>query len=296
MCSTRSVAVTPSRKLPGQVHADDFRREKINRLPEHARFRFDSADAPADDAEAVDHRRVRIGADERVGIENCRLPFRAEHALGEIFEVHLVHDADARRNELESLERLLPPFQKLVALAVALEFHVHVQLQGLGRAGEIDLHRVIDHEIDRHERLDDLRIAAESLHRAAHRRQIDHQRHAGEILQNNARDDERNLFVRRRLRVPVRQRLDIFAPNFLAVAISQHRFEHDANADRQPRNLADALFFQRGQRMQEILRGRCRRRISVSVLNSSFTFSSASFALILSKFGSARASSLHSAY
>ena len=51
----------------GQVHADDFRREEINRLPEHARFRFDSAHAPADDAEAIDHRRVRIGADERVG-------------------------------------------------------------------------------------------------------------------------------------------------------------------------------------------------------------------------------------
>ena len=53
----------------GHVHADDFRREKINRLPEHAGFRLDSAHAPTDDAEAVDHRGVRIGADERVGIE-----------------------------------------------------------------------------------------------------------------------------------------------------------------------------------------------------------------------------------
>ena len=55
------------------MHADDFRRQKINRLAEHAGFRFDSADAPADDAEAVDHGGVRIGADERVGIENFRL-------------------------------------------------------------------------------------------------------------------------------------------------------------------------------------------------------------------------------
>ena len=57
-------------QAPAQMHAHDFRRQKINRLPEHARFGFDSADAPADDAEAVDHRRVRIGADERVGIKN----------------------------------------------------------------------------------------------------------------------------------------------------------------------------------------------------------------------------------
>ena len=83
------------------------------------------------------------------------------------------------------------------------------------RTGEIDLHGVIDHQIDRHERLDDFRIATEPFHRAAHRREIDHQRHAGEILQNNARDDEWNFFVRRRFRVPVRQRLDIFAPDFL---------------------------------------------------------------------------------
>ena len=70
---------------------------------------------------------------------------------------------------------------------------------------------MIDDQIDRHERLDDFRIAAEPLHRAAHRREIDEQRHAGEILQDDARDDERNFLVRRFLRVPVRQRLDIFA-------------------------------------------------------------------------------------
>ena len=53
------------------MHAHDIRREKINRLAEHARLGFDAADAPADDAQAVDHRRVRIRADERVGIINA---------------------------------------------------------------------------------------------------------------------------------------------------------------------------------------------------------------------------------
>ena len=47
------------------------------------------------------------------------------------------------------------------------------------------------------------------------------------------------------------KRFDIFALNFLAVAISQHRFEHDANADGQSRNFSDALLFQRRQRMQQ---------------------------------------------
>ena len=54
----------------GQVHADHIRRQEINRLAEHAGFGLDAADAPADDAQAVDHGRVRIGADEGVGIVN----------------------------------------------------------------------------------------------------------------------------------------------------------------------------------------------------------------------------------
>ena len=147
-------------QVSGQVHADHFRREKINRLTQHAGFRFDPADAPADDAEAVDHGRVGIGADERVGIDKRQAVASREHAFGEIFEIHLVHDADPGRNESESLERLLAPLQELVALAVALEFHVHVQAQRFGRAEEIDLDGVIDHQIDRHQRFDDFRIAA----------------------------------------------------------------------------------------------------------------------------------------
>ncbi len=50
-----------------EAHADDLRDEHRNGLTEHRRFRFDAADAPAEDAEAVDHRRVRVRADERVG-------------------------------------------------------------------------------------------------------------------------------------------------------------------------------------------------------------------------------------
>src|SRR6478735_5174289 len=48
----------------GEVNADDVRREEINRLAEHAGLGLDAANAPAHDADAVDHRRVRVGADE----------------------------------------------------------------------------------------------------------------------------------------------------------------------------------------------------------------------------------------
>src|SRR5205814_480236 len=105
-------------------------------------------------------------------------------------------DPDSRRNELERLKRLLTPLKKLVTLAIALELHLQIEFQRARRTEEIDLHRVIDNQIDRYERLNDVRVAAEALHSAAHRCKIDNQRNSGEVLQNNARNDEWDLFVR----------------------------------------------------------------------------------------------------
>ena len=148
-----------------EVHAHHFWSQEIHRLAEHSCFGFDSAHAPADNAEAIDHGRVGIGADERVGVIEVA---GAEHAFREILEVHLVHDADAGRHDAKGFEGLLTPFEELIALAVALEFHVEVELEGLRRAVEIDLHRVIHDEIDGHEGLDDGRVASKAFHRGAH--------------------------------------------------------------------------------------------------------------------------------
>ena len=187
---------------------------------------------------------------------------------------------------------------------------------------------MIHHQINRHEWLDDFRISTEALHCATHRSEINHQRHAGEILQNDARDDEWDFLIRRRFRVPVGQRFDIFAPDFLAIAISQHRFQHNADAHRQPRNFSDALSFQCRQRIEEAFAPLPASNF-LSALNSSLIpwlsyrakstylslpspkisrdsstprgmtkvhFNSSSLALILSKLGSCLASSLLSAY
>ena len=51
-------------KFPREVNAHDFGSEEGKGLSEHARFGFDSANAPTDDAEAVDHRGVGVGTDE----------------------------------------------------------------------------------------------------------------------------------------------------------------------------------------------------------------------------------------
>ena len=62
--STRSVAVAPSAQPSGEPETDHLGQEHRDRLTEHRRLGLDPTDAPADHSEAVDHGRVRIGADQ----------------------------------------------------------------------------------------------------------------------------------------------------------------------------------------------------------------------------------------
>ena len=55
------------------------------------------------------------------------------HAARQVFEVDLVHDADARRHDLEGVEGLHAPLHELVALAVALELQLHVEVERVRR-------------------------------------------------------------------------------------------------------------------------------------------------------------------
>ena len=76
--------------------------------------------------------------------------------LREIFEVHLVADAGAGRHDAEIVEGASGPISGTVALAVALVFEVDVG-ERLRRAEFVDDDRMVDDEIDGHERVDLLR-------------------------------------------------------------------------------------------------------------------------------------------
>ncbi|HYP47097.1 MAG TPA: aconitase family protein, partial [Thermoleophilaceae bacterium] len=54
----------------GETEADDLRHEHRHGLAEHRGLRLDPAHSPAEHAEAVDHRRVRVRADERVRVRD----------------------------------------------------------------------------------------------------------------------------------------------------------------------------------------------------------------------------------
>src|SRR5262245_332917 len=234
----------------GHMHSDHIGRQEVNWLAEHSRFGLDPADAPPDHAEAVDHSRVRIGSDQSVRVIDAVF---LKRAFRQVFQVDLMHDADAGRDDFECVEGLHPPFQKLIARAVALEFYLHVFPQRVGRAGDVDLHRVVDDQVYGNQRLDDLRVLAEARHGRTHRGQVYEQRHAGEILQDYAGHDERDFGHEGGRRPPIGQGAYVGFLGLLAVAVAQHRFEHDANADGQLRDRAYALLFQFGQRIEPAL-------------------------------------------
>ena len=190
-------------QLAAHVHADNIGSQKVNRLAQHRGFGFDTADTPADDAESIDHRGVRIGAHQTVRIIKIVL---APDAFAQVFEVHLMANADARRNHAEAIECLHAPLQKLITRVVAAELHLHVFAERGAAAREINLHRMIDHQIDGNQRLDHAGIFVETHDRRPHRRQIDQQRHSGKVLQQDARDHERHFLRALGFRSPVGNR------------------------------------------------------------------------------------------
>jgi hypothetical protein len=54
----------------GQFHSHDQGNQHRHWLAKHGRFGFNAPYAPSEHAETVDHRRVRIGAYQRVGIRH----------------------------------------------------------------------------------------------------------------------------------------------------------------------------------------------------------------------------------
>ncbi len=225
-------------QLAREPEADDLRHEHRDRLAEHRGLGLDPAHAPAEDAEAVDHRRVRVGADERV--REGPAAAGLDHAREEL-EVDLVHDPGVGRDDLDVVERALAPAQEGIALAVPLELELGVPADREPRGEVVHLHGVVDHELGGEERVDLRRVAAEVAHRVAHRGEVDDRGHAGEVLQQDACGREGDLAARLVLRHPGGDCLDVLAGDGDAVLEAEHVLEQDPQRVRQPQHVEAAL-------------------------------------------------------
>ena len=235
-----------------EPESDDFRNQHRHRLPEHCCLGFNAANSPGEHTDPIDHRGVRIRTDRCVGI--CARVLRIERNAGaagaknharEIFNVDLVHDAGIGRDRPEAVESRLPPLQKRVTLAIALEFEIGILLKCIVRTVVVDLHGVIDHELDRLQRIDCFGIAPHRCHRIAHCGQIDDARYAGKILQQHACRAERNFLVRCFARIPTRERLDIGARDRTPIFKTQQILKQNLQTIWQPRELREPSLFDR---------------------------------------------------
>ena len=86
----------------GQAAADDAGNEQRDAFSQHGSGGFDAADSPAEDAERVDHRGVRVHADEAVGEGfGAGSGGAGGNDGGEVFEVQLVDNAVAGGNDAQ---------------------------------------------------------------------------------------------------------------------------------------------------------------------------------------------------
>ena len=216
--------------LAGEFEADDAGDEHRDRLAQHRGLGFDTADAPAQHAEAVLHRGVRVGAHAGVGVRDT---ITGHHDAGQILDVDLVHDAGAGRDDLEIVEGALAPAQELVALAIALVFEFDVALEGVSGAEDVQDHGVVDHHLGGRERVDLVRVAAEGSDGLPHGGQVDDAWHSGEVLHQHAARGELDLDARLSLGIPVRDRVDVVAGDVGAVLGAQQVLREHLEAVRE---------------------------------------------------------------
>ncbi len=216
-------------------HADHHRPGQEHRLAEHRGLGLDPADAPSEHAQPVDHRGVRVGADHRVGEGHA---IALAHDLAEVLEVHLVADPRARRHHAEAVERLLRPAEQRVPLGVAPVLELDVALVRLGGPEQVDLYRVVDHEIDRDQRVHRRRVSAGARGGAPHRGEVDDGRHAREVLHQHAARHEGHVAGRSR---PGRERAHVVVGDVARARATEQVLEEDAHGVREAGDVADAV-------------------------------------------------------
>lgn len=146
-------------------------------------------------------------------------------------------------NDFEILESALTPAEKGIALHVALKFEFRVQSKRVHVSEIVHLHGMVDDQFCRKERIDALGVAAHFYERFAHGSQIHDGRYAGEILKQDTRGHERNLFFRS-ARPPLCQGLNIFCVHEAPIFETKQVFEKNTQGERKFCKFGDALFFQ----------------------------------------------------
>ena len=150
-------------------------------------------------------------------------------------------DAGARRHHLEVVERSLGPAQQLVALDVALVLDLHVVGEGARCATALGDDRVVDDQLDRHQGVDAIRVAAQGDDGVAHGGEVDHAGDAREVLHQHPFGGEGDLMGRLGGGAaglgqpgPAGDGLDVGGMDLVPVLVAQQVLEQHLDAVGQP--------------------------------------------------------------
>ena len=168
-------------------------------------------------------------------------------------------DSGIGRHHAEIAERRLAPAQQDVAFAIALELEGRIEIECIHAAEVIHLHRVIDYQIGRQQRIGAARVAAHGGQGVAHGGKVHHAGDAGEVLQQDARRHEADLFDAGA--VTARHGDYVRRGNPLAVFIAQQILQKNPDGKRQSPDIADALLGEMREAEIIVFR-RCRRAAS----------------------------------
>ncbi len=136
----------------GELHADDVGQAHPGGAAQHYVLGLQAAHADSDHAQRVHVRSMAVGAHQRVGEGHAVLGVDdRRHAL----QVDLVHDAVARRHDLDVAEGLLGPVDEMEAVFVAAVLDRAVLGEGVGIVAAV-FHgqRVVHDQLHRHHRID----------------------------------------------------------------------------------------------------------------------------------------------
>ena len=89
-------------------------------------------------------------------------------------------------NNSEVVECFLAPLKESKALLVTIEFDFFVLLFCVSISSDVDLHRMVNNEVNLTERIDFVRVTSKILHSGPHCSKIYNSRHSGEILEDHS--------------------------------------------------------------------------------------------------------------
>jgi hypothetical protein len=139
------------------------------------------------------------------------------------------------------------PLEEFVAFAVTFKFETEVEAEGISGAGAIDLDGVVDDEVDGYQRFDDSAVFSQASDGFAHGGEVDEQGDAGEVLKDDAGDDERDFSVDRFGGVPGSEGANVLFGDGDAVAITEDGFEDKTDGDGEAGDFANAGFLEGGE-------------------------------------------------